>query len=742
MKKNQFAILLFILTFFTHIIVRSQTVSTPDGYAAYAGVTGGGNATPVVVFTPAEFRSAVSGNSPTVVIVNGKLDVGDVNVGSNKTIIGANAQSGLYGGTIKIQGSNYIIQNLIIGPHSDNDAMEVSGATNVFIHKCEFYDGGDGNLDIVRGSDYVTVSWCKFYYINQTNHKLSVLIGNGDNVTSDEGKLHVTMHHCWFADGCRSRMPRVRYGYVHIYNNYYSCEGNNYCIGTGFKSHIRVENSYFDGIRDPWDTDSEDNQAQMGWNGLKFDNCEQPSYIENNYPVFELPYEYQPDKVEVVKSIVTTGAGNVFGGVINDSLQVEITFPADSSMFMANNMFAIEAKAVSKNSTVDNVSFYCDSLLNTDSEPPYAINRENPETGKYYFWATATDANGSVAISNGITVFVGSKVLLNKPFNGETFRIPTDIILEAEAWDAEGAISKVEFFEGENLIGADQNAPYTFNWSNVNPGTYTLLTKATDNQGNTLQSDAVTVTVFGGPEGYEFCAEEYDECVTDKLVNIAFGAEEKFNYLYNVTGTVDCSVNEFGDPNPNVPKACYIQDAPTPFVEIRYPSSGKIYDAPAEIEIYALAIDNDGTIDSISFYQNDVFVGRVKNKPTLATRFSISDVYGGEYDFKAQVQDDDGNIAVSEVITITVNGGNAVFDHAANTITIYPNPVSDELIVNLGHCPASGHVSITDINGRILKKGELKGGQNKIIFTEYPAGNYFIYIDSSEGTIVKKIIKR
>ncbi|HPR32774.1 MAG TPA: hypothetical protein PLK12_11790, partial [Prolixibacteraceae bacterium] len=147
----------------------AQTIASPDGYAGWQGTTGGGSTEPVVVSTANEFRSAVSGSAPAVVIVNGRLDVGDVSIGSNKTVMGANAQSGLYGGAIKIQGSNYIIQNLIIGPHTDNDAVEVSGAKNVFIHKCEFYDGGDGNLDIVRASDYVTVSWCKFYYTDQTN---------------------------------------------------------------------------------------------------------------------------------------------------------------------------------------------------------------------------------------------------------------------------------------------------------------------------------------------------------------------------------------------------------------------------------------------------------------------------------------------------------------------------------------------------------------------------------------------
>jgi len=296
-------------------VLYPQIIAIPDGYAAYAETTGGGNVTPITVTTPEQFKSAVNNNNPAVIIVVGKLDMREriVRIGSNKTIIGANETSGLYGGEILLRRSNYIFQNLIIGPNPKGNAMRLLGATKVFLHKCEFYDGANKNLNIVVGSDYVTVSWCKFYYVNQTIHKLSTLIGNSDHVPEDVGKLHVTMHHNWFAENCRSRMPRVRYGHVHIYNNYYNSVGNMYCIGTGHKCHIRVENSYFEKIRKPWTNfGATTSGGVMGWNNLKFVNCSQPTYIDNSYPVFEVPYTYDMDPVDDVKTIVREGAGNVF----------------------------------------------------------------------------------------------------------------------------------------------------------------------------------------------------------------------------------------------------------------------------------------------------------------------------------------------------------------------------------------------------------------------------------------------
>ena len=64
----------------------------------------------------------------------------------------------------------------------------------------------DGLLDIIRGSDLVTVSYNHF-----KNHDKGLLIGNSDSRADDEGKLRVTMHHNWFED-VKERSPRVRYG--------------------------------------------------------------------------------------------------------------------------------------------------------------------------------------------------------------------------------------------------------------------------------------------------------------------------------------------------------------------------------------------------------------------------------------------------------------------------------------------------------------------------------------------------
>ena len=100
----------------------------------------------------------------------------------------------------------------------------------------------DGLLDITNASDLVTVSWNRFL-----DHDKVSLIGSSDSAAADRGKLRVTFHHNLY-DGVQQRAPRVRFGQVHVYNNYYKVErlpDYVYSWGVGIESAIYAENNFF-----------------------------------------------------------------------------------------------------------------------------------------------------------------------------------------------------------------------------------------------------------------------------------------------------------------------------------------------------------------------------------------------------------------------------------------------------------------------------------------------------------------
>jgi pectate lyase len=131
---------------------------------------------------------------------------------------------------------NIIVRNLKIdtpwdvNPEDDAnayaDGMTISRSQNIWIDHVSLSDGDtpdslatdtrhDGNLDIVRGSDYVTISNCFF-----GDHGKNSLVGNGDSgrAWSDQDRLHVTFTGLWWY-GIASRHPLVRFGQLHTFNN-------------------------------------------------------------------------------------------------------------------------------------------------------------------------------------------------------------------------------------------------------------------------------------------------------------------------------------------------------------------------------------------------------------------------------------------------------------------------------------------------------------------------------------------
>lgn len=135
----------------------------------------------------------------------------------------------------------------------------LTNASHVWVDHVSFTDGSlldsqepqffgrefeqhDGELDITKGADLVTVSWNRF-----SSHDKTMLLGSTDSPTFDVGKLHITIHHNDFANVIQ-RLPRVRYGQVHVYNNFYDQTKNAaflYALGAGISSQIFAQNNYY-----------------------------------------------------------------------------------------------------------------------------------------------------------------------------------------------------------------------------------------------------------------------------------------------------------------------------------------------------------------------------------------------------------------------------------------------------------------------------------------------------------------
>lgn len=94
------------------------------------------------------------------------------------------------------------------------------------------------------------------------------------------------------------------------------------------------------------------------------------------------------------------------------------------------------------------------------------------------------DSNNSPAVS------------LIHPQNNTYFATGSSVVLDATATDSDGVVSKVDFYQSTTLIGTDTAPPYTFAWTNVPSGVYSVTAKATDDNGAVTTSTTTTVNVL------------------------------------------------------------------------------------------------------------------------------------------------------------------------------------------------------------------------------------------------------
>jgi hypothetical protein len=81
------------------------------------------------------------------------------------------------------------------------------------------------------------------------------------------------------------------------------------------------------------------------------------------------------------------------------------------------------------------------------------------------------------------------------PLDGASYNWGDSIELIATAIDADGSVTRVEFYQGNIRLGEDTTAPYTFTWASPLGGNYTLTAVAIDDSGARTSSMTAGVSV-------------------------------------------------------------------------------------------------------------------------------------------------------------------------------------------------------------------------------------------------------
>ncbi|KOU66806.1 pectate lyase [Streptomyces sp. MMG1533] len=287
--------------------------TSPTGFAAVDalgqnGTTGGAAGPTVTATTTQQFLDYIDTTSPLVIRVQGTIDItSKQGVRPNKTIIGVGSSAVINGGGLDFYRSYNVIVRNIKFTDAEDDAVNVGQESHhIWIDHNEFVAPLDGAVDVVRGSQYVTVSWNWF---NRTDK--SMLLGHSDgNGSQDAGKLKVSIHHNFF-DGSRQRHPRVRFGEpVHVYNNYY--KGNAlYGVASTMNAGVLVEGNYFESVPHPCYSAAGYDESGPGRLVQRNNVFTGSGPCEVNGTVIEprTYYSYTLDPAADVPSLVRAGAG-------------------------------------------------------------------------------------------------------------------------------------------------------------------------------------------------------------------------------------------------------------------------------------------------------------------------------------------------------------------------------------------------------------------------------------------------
>lgn len=269
-----------------------------DGWAAQEGGTrGGALAAPANIYTvrtAAQLRDALRDITSTpaparIVRVAAAIDMSEgrpfadsqdqarrsvVRIPANTTLLGVAPGAGFVNASLVISGvSQVIVRNLAlrnpcdIAPrwdpqdgargnwNSQYDAISVTNAHHIWIDHNRFTDAPvtddtqpvenrmpkqchDGALDITSASDFVSVTYNYFAL-----HEKNTLVGGADRATGDRSHLRVTFKGNLF-ENVSERAPRVRYGQVHLLNNYHVGDRahpaypHGYSVGVAHEAHV------------------------------------------------------------------------------------------------------------------------------------------------------------------------------------------------------------------------------------------------------------------------------------------------------------------------------------------------------------------------------------------------------------------------------------------------------------------------------------------------------------------------
>ena len=336
-------------------------------------------------------------------------------------------------------------------------------------------------------------------------------------------------------------------------------------------------------------------------------------------------------------------------------------------------------------------------------------------TSRYsnYFSPEASNIPPSVSITNPLD---------NATINTNAVNVAANVS------DADGSVTRVEFYLNGTLKETKTTAPYSSSLSPLNLGLNSIMVKAFDNS-NASSTSSVNVTYTSSTGGGNNC--DAAEWSSSK----AYLGGDKVHYdgyiytaaYWSQNSRPDQNYGLYGKPWLNNRVACESTPSLTsPTISITTPANGTtIYTNSVEVSTTANA--PSGSISKVEFYLNGILKSTKTVSPYVA---SLSALNQGQNSIKAIVHDNKGQTAES---IVAVNYS-AQVSNTPPTVSI-SSPVNNSTVsttsVNLA-------ANASDPDGSIVKVEFYLNGLLKSTDTTAPYSASITGLTSGSNTITAK----
>jgi len=141
--------------------------------------------------------------------------------------------------------------------------------------------------------------------------------------------------------------------------------------------------------------------------------------------------------------------------------------------------------------------------LNGQTNSTLTLTNVQPGDAGTYSVTVMGACTSATSVGAVLTINLPPTVSIIYPTNGQVFVAPATFNVTAVAGDPDGTVTNLEIFSSTNgvdfvLLGGTNGQPYSTVVSNLPVGSYTFKARATDNLGETADSEPVTVSVVTG----------------------------------------------------------------------------------------------------------------------------------------------------------------------------------------------------------------------------------------------------